>query len=67
MLNLPASPAQYNKEDQTSLRRALTDADAQNVKKDEEWNARRLVLTDTVTGARYNVTVASGVLTLVAL
>lgn len=67
MLNLGAPPEQYTKADQINLRRVLTDADAQNVKKGEEWNAVRLVLTDTVTGARYNLTVASGVLTLVAL
>lgn len=67
MLNLPTPPQQYSREDQVSLRRVIEEADGQNVKKNEEWNARRLVLTDTVTGARYELTVASGVFTLVAL
>lgn len=67
MLNLPAAPAQYNKEDQASLRRALEGADAQNWKKNEAVYPVRLALQDTVTGDLYELTVASGVFTLVAL
>lgn len=67
-MKLPSAISdKYSKEHMASLIRAIADADAQNVKKGTEWNAVRLVLTDTDTGARYNVTVASGVLTLVAL
>lgn len=66
-LQLPNAPAQYSQKDQAELRKALADADRRYAKQDGEANMARLVLTDTVTGARYNVTVASGALTLVAL
>jgi hypothetical protein len=62
-----SAPQQYDRANEQSFRNAAQEADAQNVKKNTEWNAARLVLTDTDTGARYQVTVASGVLTLVAL
>lgn len=61
------APPQYNAENEQSFRNAAQDADDQNVKKGTEWNAVRLVLTDTVSGTRYNLTVASGALVLTAL
>lgn len=66
-LNLPQAPREYNQSFMQNLVSALIRADANNVKRDEEWNAVRLVLTDTVTSARYQVTIASGVLTVTAI
>ena len=66
-LQLPNAPAQYSQQDQALLRAALAAADRDNAKQNQEANMKRLVLTDTVTGTRYNVTIASGALTLVAL
>ena len=66
-LNLPQAPAEYDQTYQRNLMSALIKADANSVKKDEEWNPVRLVLQDTVTMARYQVTVVSGVLTVTAL
>lgn len=66
-LQLPNAPAQYSQQDQALLRAALVAADRDNAKQNQEANMKRLVLTDTVTGARFVITVASGALTLVAL
>lgn len=66
-LNLPSAPAQYSADYMQRLSKAVIEADAKNLKNDQEINAVRLVLTDTVTSARYQVTVASGVLTVTAL
>jgi hypothetical protein len=66
-MNLSRPPAQYDAQDQTTLRDSLTRADAQNHKRgaDIEVGAgARVVLTDTVTKTRYALTVSGGALTL---
>jgi hypothetical protein len=63
-LKLPSSPSTYSAMDQASTRQLIERADVLNVKKNEEFQPLRLVLSDTVTGDRYLVTVASGALTL---
>ncbi|HWA61931.1 MAG TPA: hypothetical protein VG939_11185 [Caulobacteraceae bacterium] len=66
-MNLSRPPADYDPADQRRLRAALEEADRETFKRgrDLELGAARLILTDTVTGARYALTVASGVVTLV--
>ncbi|NBW13798.1 MAG: hypothetical protein EBR82_37935 [Caulobacteraceae bacterium] len=66
-VKFPQPPAQYDRGAMALLVAALETADRANVKKDEEWNPRRLVLKDTVTGTRYVLTVASGALVLTAV
>ena len=66
-MKLPTAPDKYDKVNEQSMRNKLAQEDDRNVKQNTEWNAVRLVLTDTVTGTRYNVTVASGAIALVAL
>ncbi len=63
-MNLPPATATYDQANETSARNAIKAADDQNVKKGQELNPVRFVLTDTVTGLRYLVTIASGALTL---
>lgn len=62
MKQLPAAPAQYSKEDQASLRRLIQEELLNCVKKNEEWNAVRLVLTDEATGTRYELYITGGVI-----
>ncbi len=66
---LPDAPNAYDRADQANMRAALKVADAQNIKRgqDYEVGAARVILTDTVTKARYALTVASGSLTVTAL
>lgn len=67
MRQLPAAPSQYSKADQASLRRLLQEELRRCVKTDEQLTPVRLVLIDTVTGTNYELTVASGVLTVTAV
>jgi hypothetical protein len=64
---LPAAPAQYSREDQASLRRLIQEELRRCVKTDEQLTPVRFVLIDTVTGTNYQLTVASGALTLTAV
>lgn len=73
-LGLPADTS--DPADQAAARRAVQAADAQNLKRgaDVELSPARggsprarLILTDTVTGVRYEVKIASGALVLAAL
>lgn len=69
-MNLGSAPAKYDPADQSRLRNALSAADAQSLKRGQDIElagAAKLILQDTVTGARYAVTVASGLLTATAL
>lgn len=66
-LNLPSPPDQYDKTFMQNLLTALVKADGMNVKSNEEYQAPRFVLADTVTGTRYQVTIVSGALTLTAI
>lgn len=69
-MNLPNPPTSYDPTDQTNVRVALKRADADNVKRGSDYEVGknvRIIMTDTVTQARYALTVASGVLTLSAL
>lgn len=67
MRRLPAAPAQYSAVDQASLRTLLQEELGKCVKRDEQLTPVRLVLIDTVTGTNYELTVASGVVTLTAV
>lgn len=66
-LNLPSPPDKYDKAFMQNLLSALVKADAMNVKSNEEYQSLRFVLADTATGTRYQITIASGVLTLTAI
>lgn len=67
MKQLPAAPAQYSQADQASLRQLIQEELRRCVKTDEQLTPVRLVLIDTVTGTNYQLTVASGTLTLTAV
>lgn len=67
MRQLPAAPAAYSQADQVSVRQLIQEELRRCVKTDEQLTPVRLVLIDTVTGANYELTVASGVLTLTAI
>lgn len=67
MKQLPAAPAQYSAADQASTRRLIQEELRRCVKTDEQLTPVRFVLIDTVTGANYQLTVASGALTLTAV
>lgn len=64
--NLPTAPAAYDKTDQDNVRRIIQSEIAKAFTKDGtvEIGAGRLILKDTVTGTRYNVTIVSGTVTL---
>lgn len=66
---LPLAPAAYSQTDQAQMRREIERMDAENWKrlKDVDFASTRPVLTDTVTGTRYKLTVVSGTLTVTAL
>lgn len=68
-LRLPQPGRAYDAENEARTRRSLEEADDANQKRgsDYEVSRGRLILTDTVTGTRYNLTIASGVVTLTAL
>lgn len=67
MRQLPAAPSQYSQTDQASTRRLIQEELRRCVKTDEQLTPVRLVLIDTVTGTNYELTVASGVLTVTAV
>lgn len=64
-LTLPAPPDVYNLRDQTALRRELESRMVRVLEggQDCEVGNGRLILTDTVTGSRYSLSMVSGVLT----
>jgi len=69
MRRLTVPPA-YDQPNEVAWRQAVRDADDANHKRDtdiELGRGRRLILTDTVTGTRYALTVASGALSLTAI
>jgi hypothetical protein len=68
-MNLPSPPREYAVADQAALRDAMRRADEDNLKRgaDVEVGRARLILTDTVTGARYALVVAGGTLTLTGI
>ena len=67
MKQLPAAPAAYSQQDQASLRLLVQEELRRCVKTDEQLTPVRFVLIDTVTGTNYELTVASGVLTVTAV
>lgn len=67
MRQLPAAPSQYSQTDQASTRRLIQEELRRCVKTDEQLTPVRFVLIDTVTGANYELSVASGSLTLTAV
>lgn len=68
-MKLQQPPLAYNRMTEVQRNRSIEQADAENHKRnrDVEIGQGRLILTDTVTGDRYSLTVASGSVTLVAL
>lgn len=66
-MKLPVPPAAYSVGDQAQTRFGIEREFTRCVMRDEEYQPVRLVLADTVTGTRYLVTVAAGVLTLTAV
>jgi hypothetical protein len=69
-MKLGTPPQQYDLNDQAQMRAAIEQADGQSHKKTgniEVGAKKSVILTDTVTGHRYALTVASGALTLTAL
>ena len=69
-LILPSAPLEYNARDQANVRKALQEADQQNIKTRRDLylvQGERLILKDTVTGSNYTVTIASGALVVTAL
>mgnify|MGYP001579861258 CR=1 FL=1 len=70
-MKLPTAPAGYDRRDQQEARSKLEKSDAENHKRGRHIDLGGLefypILYDTVTGARYSLTIASGVLTVTAL
>lgn len=69
-LILPRAPLVYDQRNEQQTRDELQRNDTQILRRDKDADLPsnvRLVLTDTVTGTRYSVTIVSGVLTLTAL
>ena len=66
-MTVPAAPPAYDRANENAFRDFVVKTFAKMFRKgqDVEIGAARLVLTDTVTGERYSVTVASGVVALV--
>lgn len=67
---LNPAPQQYSAFDQQTMRRTLDERDLEAHKKGRDieiGKSCRAIFTDTVTGTRYAMTVASGVVTLTAL
>lgn len=67
MKQIPAAQAQYSQANEASLRQLIQEELANCWKRNEQVTPVRLVLIDTVTGTNYELTVASGVLTLAAV
>lgn len=69
-LTLPGAPPAYSMRDQASVRKALQEADLENIKTRRDVylvQGERLIMKDTVTGTSYAITVASGALVLTAV
>jgi hypothetical protein len=69
-VKLAKAPGAYDAAEQNRLRAALEAADRESLKRGRDLElagGARLILQDTVTGARYALTVASGAVTLTAL
>ncbi len=69
-MRLPPPSPQYDVLNEANTRRLIETADNENQKSGSDYEVGkmgRLILTDTVTNDRYNVTIASGVLTLTML
>ena len=68
-MNLRQPKPGYDPQDEQHRNNEIERADRQNHKKnrDVEIGNGRLILKDTVTGTRYNVTIVSGTLTLTSL
>ena len=66
-LQLPNAPGAYDVKDQQQLRTSLIALERRLAKLDAEARMQRLCLQDTVTGTWYNVTIASGAVSLVAI
>lgn len=66
---LSSAPGAYDRADQARMRDVLQRADAENLKRgrDVELGRGRLILTDEATGARYALSMTSGVATWTAL
>ncbi len=65
-MNLPRPSQAYSPDNESQARLLLTQADQQNRKRGQDLEVsppENLILTDTVTGVRGALTVASGVLT----
>ena len=66
-----SNPGQvYSQQDEQRFRQAVSQADDQNRKTGRDLElavTERLIMTDTVTGTRYAITVESGALVLTAL
>ena len=67
MKQFPPAPAVYSQQDQASVRRLLQEELLRCAKTNEQFTPARFVLIDTVTGTNYELTVASGSLTLTAV
>lgn len=61
------APAAYSRGAETTFRAQVREELARCFQRDEEVQPVRLVLQDTVTGERYEITVASGALTATLL
>lgn len=66
-LQLGNAPAQYDQQDQQGLRSDIVALERRLAKIDAEARMQRLCLQDTVTGTWYQVTIASGAVSLVAI
>lgn len=69
-MNLSAAQKAYDAENENRTRQTIELADGQNHKRGHDIEAGRgagLILTDTVTGTRYRLTVASGSVALTSL
>lgn len=69
-MNLPTTPATYDRENEARAREAIVNEDAMNHKKMQDIEVGkncRVIFVDTVTGTRYALTVASGAVALTAL
>ncbi len=69
-MKLPRPRPTYDAHDEAQARTLIEQADAQNVKRGQDVEIAGgavLILTDTVTGGRVRVTVASGVVVVTAV
>lgn len=68
-MNLPAPLPSYDRTNEAQMRRELEAVDKLNVKRgqDIEMGSGKLILTDTVDGSRWYLTVTSGALSVTAV